>query len=78
MQNTECLDAIAELALHLPNGSQLALATRGDPPVPVSRLRAGGDIVEVGVDDLAMNADEARALLEGAGAKLPRRGHAAR
>jgi LuxR family transcriptional regulator, maltose regulon positive regulatory protein len=70
LQNTECLDAIAELALHLPAGSQLALATRGDPPVPVARLRAGGDIVEVGVDELAMNACEARALLEGAGAKL--------
>ena len=70
LQNTECMDAIAELALHLPNGSQLALATRGDPPVPVSRLRAGGDIVEVGVDELAMNAEEARCLLEGAGAKL--------
>ena len=70
LQNTECLDAIAELALHLPTGSQLALATRGDPPVPVARLRAGGDIVEVGVDELAMNIWEARALLEGAGAKL--------
>ena len=62
-----CLDMIAERALHLPTGSQLALATRGDPPVPVARLRAGGDIVEVGVDELAMSIWEARGVARGCG-----------
>ena len=67
LQNTECLDTIAELALHLPAGSRLALATRAEPPLPMARLRAGGGLVEVGVDDLAMTGPEARTLLVAAG-----------
>ena len=41
LQNDECLDTIAELALHLPTGSRLALGTRAEPPLPMARLRAG-------------------------------------
>ena len=40
LQNDECLDTIAELALHLPTGSRLALGTRTEPPLPMARLRA--------------------------------------
>ena len=68
--NQQCLDAIAELAVHLPTGSQLAFATRGRPPFPIHRLRAAGDIVEVGVNDLAMSESEARALLDAVGVRL--------
>jgi LuxR family maltose regulon positive regulatory protein len=35
LSNWECLDAIAELAVQLPGGSQLALASRGELPLPV-------------------------------------------
>ena len=70
LENDDCLDTVAELALHLPPGARLALATRVDPPIPVPRLRAGGEIVEVGVDDLAMDDVEARRLLEDAGVLL--------
>ena len=70
LQNHECLDTIAELALHLPAGSRLALGTRAEPPLPMARLRAGGDVVEVGVDDLAMTGSEGRALLDAAGVQL--------
>ena len=70
LENDECLDTIAELALHLPSGSRLALATRGEPPLPMPRLRATRDVEEVGVDDLAMTQVEARLLLEGAGVSL--------
>jgi LuxR family transcriptional regulator, maltose regulon positive regulatory protein len=70
LENAECLDTVAELALHLPPGARLALATRVDPPLPVPRLRARGDIVEIGVDDLTMNDAEARELLENAGVEL--------
>jgi LuxR family transcriptional regulator, maltose regulon positive regulatory protein len=45
-------------------GSQLALASRGEPPLPLARLRAEGRVVEVGPDDLAMDSQEAGALLE--------------
>jgi LuxR family maltose regulon positive regulatory protein len=70
LRNDDCRDAVAELALHLPARAQLAMATRAAPPVPTARLRAGRQIVEIGVDDLAMSRDEARALLSGAGIDL--------
>jgi LuxR family transcriptional regulator, maltose regulon positive regulatory protein len=70
LSNWECLDAIAELAVQLPGGSQLALASRGELPLPVASLRARGQIVEIGVNELAMDHEEARALLEGAGVQL--------
>ena len=69
-QNDECLDTIAELALHLPTGSRLALGTRAEPPLPMARLRAGADVVEVGVDELAMTGLEGRALLDAVGVQL--------
>ena len=70
LHNDDCLDTIAELALHLPTGSRLALATRGEAPLPMARLRAGGDVVEIGIDDLAMTALEGRTLLGAAGVQL--------
>ena len=70
LQNDECLDTIAELALHLPAGSRLALGTRAEPSLPMARLRASGDVVEVGVDDLAMTGPEGRALLDAVGVQL--------
>ncbi len=62
-----CRDIIAELAIRLPAGSQLAIGSRREVPMPVSLLRAQGGIVEIGVDDLAMRRAEARSLLVGAG-----------
>jgi LuxR family maltose regulon positive regulatory protein len=70
VDNPECLDVIAELALHLPLDAQLALASRTEPPLPLARLRAAGDLVEIGLDDLAMDEREARALLDGSGIEL--------
>src|SRR6266581_5376475 len=52
--NKQCLNTIAELALHLPPGWQLALASRTVVPLPTARLRAQGGILEVTADDLAM------------------------
>jgi LuxR family transcriptional regulator, maltose regulon positive regulatory protein len=65
--NQECLDAVAELASQLPQGSQLLVASRARPPLPVALLRAQGRVVELGAEELAMDDEEARALLEGAG-----------
>jgi len=70
LESRECLDAVAELAVRLPEGSQLVLASRRTPPLPVGLLRAQGQMLEVGVDVLAMNQQEAGALLEGAGVGL--------
>jgi LuxR family transcriptional regulator, maltose regulon positive regulatory protein len=70
LENQDCLDAVAELALGLPTGWQLALASRRRPRLPVALLRAKGQVVEVGTADLAMDDREGQALLEGAGVGL--------
>jgi LuxR family maltose regulon positive regulatory protein len=66
LQNRECLDHVAALVEHLPNGSQLAIASRGESPLPVARLRAEGRVLEIGAADLAMDPQEAASLLRGA------------
>ncbi len=57
---------------HLPPGLRLVLASRSDPPLPLARLRASGQLTELRADDLRFTADEAAALLrEALGADLP-------
>ena len=68
--NQQSLDAVAELAAQLPTGAQLLLASRTAPPLPVALLRAQGRVVELGVEELAMDHQETRALLDGAGVGL--------
>jgi LuxR family transcriptional regulator, maltose regulon positive regulatory protein len=64
--NQQSLDAVAELAAQLPTGVQVLVASRARPPLPVALLRAQGQVLEVGAEDLAMDDQETRALLEGA------------
>src|SRR6185503_7983066 len=61
---------IAEFALRVPEDWQLALASRDAVPIPVSRLRVARQILEIGMDHLAMSTDEAAALLRGGGAAV--------
>jgi LuxR family transcriptional regulator, maltose regulon positive regulatory protein len=70
LANQDCLDAVAEVALRLPPGSQLALASRARPSLPEALIRPRGQLVEVGPEQLAMDGREARALLEQAGVRL--------
>jgi LuxR family transcriptional regulator, maltose regulon positive regulatory protein len=70
LANQQCLDAVAELAMQLPQGSQLLLASRARPPLLSASPRAQGRVLEIGVEDLAMDQQEARALLENAGVEL--------
>ena len=57
---------------HLPPGLHLVLASRADPPLPLARLRAGGQLAELRTADLRFSGEEAAALLrESAGADLP-------
>ena len=65
-----CIDALAVLIEQLPAGSQLVLASRTAPRLPLGRLRAEGRVLEVGPGDLSLNVREAQALLAGAGLKL--------
>jgi LuxR family maltose regulon positive regulatory protein len=70
LRNEDCLDAVTRLIDYLPEGSQLAIAGRGEPPLPLARLRAEGRVVEVGSEELAMDHGEASSLLEGADVDL--------
>jgi len=67
--NRQCLNAIAEFALRLPPGWQLAVASRTAVPLPTARLRAQGGLLEITADDLAMGPQEASQLLKGARAE---------
>ena len=70
LTNPECRDAIADLARHLPVGSQLAVASREELSIPSARLRVERRLLEIRVDDLAMSEQDAPSLLEGAGVEL--------
>ena len=51
----------------LPERSQLAVASRCEPPLPLGRMRAQRRLLEFGSVDLAMSATEAASLLAQAG-----------
>ncbi|MBX0330163.1 hypothetical protein K2Z83_21065, partial [Oscillochloris sp. ZM17-4] len=55
-------DAVALLVDRQPPQLRLALVTRADPPLPLPRLRAGGQITEVRAADLRFTADEIAAF----------------
>jgi LuxR family transcriptional regulator, maltose regulon positive regulatory protein len=61
--------AIEFLLNHLPPTPHLAIATREDPPLPLPRLRASGEMMEVRAVDLSFSVEEAAAFL-GAGMGL--------
>ncbi len=51
--------ALDYLLKHLPPNLHLLIATRSDPPLPLSRLRSHGQLIEVRAADLRFNLDEA-------------------
>ena len=68
--NPSCLDILAELLRYVPAGSQIAIASREEPTLPLARWRAQGRVSEVGVADLRLDEREAKLLLEAAGVDL--------
>ena len=52
-------------AEHLPATLGLVLASRSDPPLPMARLRARGELAEIRADDMRLSASEIRELLAG-------------
>jgi LuxR family transcriptional regulator, maltose regulon positive regulatory protein len=62
----EVHDGMAFLLEHLPPRVHLVIAGRADPPLPLARLRGGGELVEVRAADLRFTAGEAAAYLNGA------------
>src|SRR5512132_3667579 len=68
--NPSCLDVLAALVEYVPAGSQIAVASREDPALPLARWRAHGLVHEIGVPDLRLDEQEAKLLLEAAGVEL--------
>jgi ATP/maltotriose-dependent transcriptional regulator MalT len=65
-------DSLALLLERLPPQLRLVVASRADPPLPLARLRARGQLAELRAADLRFTEEEAAALLhQTAGLDLP-------
>ncbi|HZB96286.1 MAG TPA: LuxR C-terminal-related transcriptional regulator [Herpetosiphonaceae bacterium] len=63
IDNGQVHDGMAFFVDRLPPHVHLVIASRADPPLPLARLRARGDLVEVRAADLRFTSDEATAYL---------------
>jgi len=63
ISDRSCHDQVAFLVSHLPAGVQLVLVTRADPPLPLARLRAAGELAEVRARELRFSAGQVAALV---------------
>jgi LuxR family maltose regulon positive regulatory protein len=61
----EIHDGMAFLVEHLPPQIQLVIASRVDPALPLARMRARGELVEIRSAELRFTADEVAAYLNG-------------
>ena len=68
--NPSCLDVLTALFDYVPAGSQIAVASREDPALPLARWRALGLLHEIGMLDLRLDEHEAKLLLGAAGVEL--------
>ena len=57
-------EALARFLDYLPPRLHLVILTRADPPIPLARLRASGQLVELRAEDLRFTAEEAATVLE--------------
>jgi LuxR family maltose regulon positive regulatory protein len=64
-------ESLAFLVEHRPAGICVVLASRSDPPLPLARLRARGQLAEIRAADLRFTPAEAGELLRHAASTLP-------
>jgi LuxR family transcriptional regulator, maltose regulon positive regulatory protein len=57
-------EALAFLIEHLPPQVHLVISTRADPPLPLARFRARGEMAELRASDLRFTTEETAAFLE--------------
>ena len=72
IESPQSLRVVRSLAEHVRAGSQIAVASRGEPALSLGRLRANRRLTEVGRGELTMTKPECRALLAGLGFELDR------
>ncbi len=66
IRTPEIHQAVTFLVEHMPPALHLVLICRADPPLPLARWRARGEMVEVRAQDLRFTLGEAAAFLNGA------------
>ena len=62
--NSAIQDGIAFLLSHMPPNMRLIISTRSDPELPLTRLRAGGEMLELRATDLRFRDQETLAFLQ--------------
>jgi len=70
LTSPDALGVVMAVADAVPAGSQVVAAGRGEPDLPVGRLRAQGRMIDLRARDLAMTPREAAAMLSVAGLDL--------
>jgi LuxR family transcriptional regulator, maltose regulon positive regulatory protein len=70
IENPECFEPLAKVAQAIPVGSQLAVASRVEPRLPIGRMRANRLLAEVGAEDLVMTTREASRVLAACGVRV--------
>lgn len=61
--NPDIHGSLAYLVEHLPTSLHVMMATRSEPPLPLPRLRARGELLELRTDDLRFSGPDAATLL---------------
>ena len=61
--NPVCSELLAFFVERLPTTCQMVVSTRVHSPIPLARLRARGQLAELGVAELRFTVEEAAALL---------------
>ncbi len=63
LESDDCHDTVIRFAELAPDNVQVVISTRVDPPLPIARLRATGDLLELRPSDLAFTPDETEQFL---------------
>src|SRR6516225_9745783 len=63
IKERRCHEQMRFLLLHLPPSAQIVIITRADPPLPLARLRAAGEMIEIRARELRFAPEEAAALV---------------
>jgi LuxR family maltose regulon positive regulatory protein len=64
IEETMVHDLLTEILKHPPQSLHLVIATRHDPPLPIFRYRAAGQISEIRARDLSFSKAEAKVFLQ--------------
>ncbi len=70
IESSQSLAVVSTVIRNLPRGSQVMIASRTEPALPVGRLRANRQLTELGSTDLVMTRAESKELLMALGLDL--------